>query len=159
MQQWLRRVLLVTICSLASTVALANSAQTKNQNHHKHFKELAAAVVQITLPEVDAKIRPDNTTEVYMDVSNRGQKEHDLVAASSPVAKQVQLHRFVVKQGHHEMVPISKIPVYQHELTHLQPGGFHVMLIGLKQHLIVGGHVPILLIFADGSWQQVYAKV
>jgi len=41
----------------------------------------------------------------------------------------------------------------------LQPGGYHVMLIGLKEQLMPGQQVELTLVFKDGSRAKVAAPV
>ena len=51
------------------------------------------------------------------------------------------------------------IPLPAGKTQKLEPGGYHVMLMDLKQPLTVGKTFPLTLKFKDGSSKQVTVKV
>ena len=57
------------------------------------------------------------------------------------------------------MLPQAKIPLTPAGVTKLEPGSWHVMLIGPKKVPVEGETVPLTLIFDDGSERQVEAVV
>jgi copper(I)-binding protein len=57
------------------------------------------------------------------------------------------------------MRKIELIELPAGKTTVLQPGGLHVMLIGLKQPLQEGGQIDLNLEYADGSQQQIDVPV
>lgn len=57
------------------------------------------------------------------------------------------------------MIPVKEIEVKPGSVVELQPGGYHVMLIGLKHSLEEGQMVPITLSFEKGGTVKVEAKV
>jgi len=99
------------------------------------------------------------STEVRMDIMNNSKKAIRIVAATSDAASQIQLHRFKKEDGKMIMRQISHIKVKPHHDKMLSYKGIHLMLIGLKKPLKANEVVPITLIFADGSYKQVNAKV
>lgn len=82
-----------------------------------------------------------------------------LVEADSDVANSVELHTHIHDNGVMRMRPVEKIDLKKGEAVTLQPGGLHVMLIGLKKSLKPGDKVEIDLKFSDGSEQKVMAPV
>lgn len=75
-----------------------------------------------------------------------------LVAASSPVAERVELHTHIMEGGIARMRQVEggiELPAETPIL--LQPGGLHIMLIGLKQPLKEGDTVQIGLTFANAA--------
>jgi hypothetical protein len=94
-----------------------------------------------------------------MVLHNMGEKGGALTAASSPVAEVVELHTHTMEDGMMRMRQVDKIDLPAGEVVKLQPGGLHVMMIGLKQQLIPDEKVPLTLIFEDGSSKQVEAPV
>ena len=62
-------------------------------------------------------------------------------------------------QGVMKMRQVEKIEVPAGSETVLEPGGYHVMLIGLKQSLELGQKVAITVNFDDGSSVPVEAEV
>ncbi|MES9991978.1 MAG: copper chaperone PCu(A)C [Candidatus Thiodiazotropha sp.] len=95
----------------------------------------------------------------FMVLHNKGDEGSALTAASSPAAEVVELHTHTMEDGMMRMRKVEKIDLPAGEAVSLQPGGLHVMLIGLKQQLAPDQNVPITLMFEDGSSVQVDAPV
>ena len=70
-----------------------------------------------------------------------------LVGASSPAAASVELHE--VASG--TMRPVGEIALPAGEAVALEPGGYHLMLLGLIDALEPGEEVPIVLELGDGT--------
>lgn len=136
----------------------ANSSMAMNQAAHP-AQELAANVVSIKQPIIDNQVTRNNATEVFMELINNGTEPHELIAATSPVASQVQLHATVMEHGQSTMEQVNGLTIKTHAEEDLQLGGLHVMLMGLKKPLVKNSIVPITLIFNDGSWKTINAKV
>lgn len=103
----------------------------------------------------DAYIRavpPGQPTSVsFMVLKNHSSEALVLVGAESAVAKAVELHTHTMKEGMMRMRQVEKIDLPAGETVQLQPGGLHVMLIGLQQKLVPGEQIDMALLFADGS--------
>jgi hypothetical protein len=121
--------------------------------------EIASDAVHINTPEVKAISKSEHSTEVFMDLVNLGNKTHTVIAAVSPVAKEIQLHKTIKENGKSMMQQVNHIKVPSHKDKFLHEGGMHVMLIGLKEKLEKGQNIPITLVFADGSDITINAKV
>ena len=74
-----------------------------------------------------------------------------LVAVQSPVAGVVEIHEMVMEKDIMRMRPISGLDLAAGRTFELKPGGYHVMLMDLKQPLKGGDQVPITLVFEDGT--------
>ena len=96
---------------------------------------------------------------VFMTLENDGDRRHALVSAASNVADTVELHEHVHKDGMMQMRQVSKIDIPAGGKTVLKPGGYHIMVIGLKHPLTSGANVPVTLTFADGTALHVDAPV
>ena len=68
-----------------------------------------------------------------------------LVSASSPVAGVVEIHTMSMNNGVMTMRPIPRLELPAGKAVQLAPGGYHVMLMDLKQPLKTGEVVPITL--------------
>jgi periplasmic copper chaperone A len=68
-----------------------------------------------------------------------------LVGASSPVAGRVQVHMMKMQDGVMIMREMKSLPLPKGKTVELAPGGYHIMLMELKQPLKAGEHVPITL--------------
>ena len=74
-------------------------------------------------------------------------------------AEVVELHTHSMKDGMMQMRRVEKIDIPAGAETKLQPGGLHVMMIGLKQELKPEQEVTLTLVFEDGSKAEVTAPV
>ena len=66
----------------------------------------------------------------------------------SPVASTAELHQTVEEAGVMKMKPVPALVLEPGKSVTLKPGGYHVMLMGLKAPLKQGEHFPITLYFA-----------
>lgn len=74
-----------------------------------------------------------------------------LVSASSPVAGVVEIHEMAMEKDVMRMRAIPGLELPAGKTTELKPGGYHVMLMDLKQQLKAGETVPVTLVFEDAA--------
>lgn len=74
-----------------------------------------------------------------------------LVAAQSPVAGVVEIHEMAMEKDIMKMRQIPGLDLAAGRTMELKPGGYHVMLMDLKQQLKGGEQVPITLVFEDDA--------
>ncbi len=99
-------------------------------------------------------------TAAFLVIDNETEEDVVLQSASSPVAGIVQLHEMAEVDG--EMVMRETpdgILVKAGGGQLLQPGGYHVMLMGLQRELAPGDEVDLTLTFSDGTTRVVTAPV
>ena len=74
-----------------------------------------------------------------------------LTGVSSPVAGVAEVHEMKMDGDVMKMraVPVIELPAGR--TLELKPGGYHLMLMDLKQSLPVGSTVPVTLVFRDGK--------
>ena len=84
---------------------------------------------------------------VYLDIANKGAVEDKLVGASSPVAEGVEIHLSTMEDGIHRMREVESIAVPAGGSATLAPGGYRIMLIGLKSMLMAEESFPVTLTF------------
>ena len=78
---------------------------------------------------------------IYLAMHNHGSETDQLTGASSDAAEVVQL------QNGTEVVEV--IPVYANTEFVFIPDGYHVMLVDLRQELLVGDEIEVVLQFRD----------
>jgi len=83
----------------------------------------------------------------FMAIRNNGTEADRLVSATSPAAPRMELHTHVRDGDVMRMRPVNDIPVPAGQTVRLQPGGLHLMFIGLSQELRRGQSVPVTLVF------------
>ena len=71
----------------------------------------------------------------------------------------MELHNHVLVDGMMRMREMASIYLDANDTKVLQPGGFHIMFIGLKQPLKHGESFPLELIYRDGSRDKVEVPV
>jgi copper(I)-binding protein len=122
---------------------------------------IAAQAADVSIGDPYARAVPPGqpNSAVFMSLENLSDRDQALVAAESPVSEIVELHTHVEEGGMMRMRRIDKIDIPTGETVTLQPGGLHVMLIGLKQPLDAGDTVDLTLVFEDGSRSTVQAPV
>ena len=83
-----------------------------------------------------------------------------LVSASSPVANVVEIHEMAMEGDVMKMRAIPGLDLPAGKAVDLKPGGYHVMLIDLKQQLKPGDMVPVTLVIEgkDGKRERVEVK-
>lgn len=96
----------------------------------------------------------------FMSISNSSDKDISLVSARSDASSVVELHTHDMKDGVMKMYQVPKINIKANSSTVLKPGGFHIMLIGLKtKPLKEEMNVEIELHFSNGQNLKVFAPV
>jgi len=118
----------------------------------------AAATVTVEKPFARKAIKAQRNSAAFMTLRNSGPAVA-IVAAESPVAEIVELHTHVHDNGVMRMRKIEKIELPAGGEVTLQPGGLHVMLLGLKQDLNEGERISVTLKFSDGSSKTIEAPV
>jgi copper(I)-binding protein len=129
--------------------------------------EAAAPDVQAGGPNVtvlEAWARPSPMSAgngaVYMSLANQGDRDDALLAVESDVAEAVELHETTMGENEvMRMQPVARIDVPAGGSTSLEPGGKHVMLIGLKQELSPGQTITLTLNFERSGPLIVEAEV
>jgi periplasmic copper chaperone A len=87
---------------------------------------------------------------VYVTVTDGGAPTA-LVSVATPIAAQAEMHQSLEQNGMMEMLPIKSLPIAPGSPITFSPGGYHIMLTGLRQPLSAGQTFPLTLTFADGS--------
>lgn len=102
-----------------------------------------AGEVKIEDPWVRGTVVGQMATGAFMTITAK--EGGALVAANSPVAGVVELHTMKMEGGVMTMRPIPRLDLPAGKAVQLAPGGYHVMLMDLKQPLKAGEVVPITL--------------
>ena len=122
---------------------------------------LAAGPGTITVGDAYARAVPPGqpNSAAFMTLTNPSDTPRALVSAHSPAAKTVELHTHVNEGGMMRMRRIERIEVPARGSVKLQPGGLHIMLIGLNDDLAPGSTADLTLTFDDGNQVEVKAPV
>ncbi len=108
--------------------------------------------------ETAAEARPV-TTAAYLVIQNPTDREDALVGVETAVAENVEIHAVIMDDGVMRMRRVDEIPIPAAGEAVLEPGGYHIMLIGLLDPLAVGDSVPLSLRLRNGRVMNVLAPV
>ena len=95
----------------------------------------------------------------YFTVKNPGPESDRLIAVESAGAQKVEMHEAITENGVAKMRPVAAIEIPAGGETALKPGGFHLMLIGLKEGLAEGMRIPATLTFEKSGKVEVELAV
>ena len=109
------------------------------------FAAPAPAQVEVKTPWVRATVPGQKTSSAYLVLKSA--EEVTFVGAESPVAAVVDLHEMRMDGNVMRMRAVPRLVLPRGKVLQLNPGGFHLMLTGLKQPLRKGDSVPITLRF------------
>lgn len=144
-QKKLVTALLLSLSSLTASL----SAQADN----------AAKQIEVVSPFVREVPPTAMATAAFMTLKNHSQQDIYLTKADSPAAKNVQLHTHTHDHGVMKMRQVPNIKVPANGEAHLQPGGYHIMLIKPVKPIKQGEKVKLTLTFNDGSHKTISAPV
>lgn len=96
----------------------------------------------------------------FLTIRNLGGTSDRIVAAKAGVSRKVELHTHIVDdQGVARMREIPAIELPAGETVTLEPGGLHVMFIGLEKPLEAGAHFPLTLVLEKTGEVQLDVEV
>jgi len=119
------------------------------------FVTAAAAAPPATSLRIEqawARETPPGATvaAAYLRIVNGGAADV-LRGASTPVAKQVELHSSTVENGMMRMRPMPELAIPARQTVAFKPGTLHIMLIDLARPLKAGERVHLTLMFRDAG--------
>jgi copper(I)-binding protein len=88
----------------------------------------------------------------FITITNKGTADDTLVAASSPLAGEVQLHEMQMKGSVMEMRALPNgVPIPAGKTVTFSPNGLHLMFMKLTGAFVKGKTVPVTLTFAKAG--------
>ncbi len=106
-----------------------------------------AAQVKVGDPWVRATVPQQKATGAFMSLT--AEKGTRLVEAKSPVAGVVEIHEMAMENNVMKMRAVPGLDLPAGKPVELKPGGYHVMLMDLKEQMKDGQSVPITLVVED----------
>ncbi len=102
--------------------------------------------LKIKDPYARATVAAQKAGGGFVKIDNAGAADK-LIGASSPAAKEMQLHMMSMEGHVMKMREVQAIDVPAKGSVELQPGGLHLMFIDLKAPLKAGDQIPVKLKF------------
>jgi len=131
--------LLVVLAFLLTACAPASGGPVAAQNGIEIYGPWARAAVT-------------DVSGAYMLIKNTASAADKLVSVSSDVAEMVQIHETTMDNGVMSMREVPgglEIPAGGEAI--LKPGGYHIMLMGLKRELKAGEAISVTLVFENAG--------
>ncbi|WP_166390578.1 copper chaperone PCu(A)C [Nocardioides ochotonae] len=148
--------------ALAGALVLSACGEDTEPAEQSGSAATSGPEIVVTDPWVRATDGAEDTTmtAAFMDLANQGDEGVSLVSASSDVAGTVEIHEMANVDGKAVMQEAEDgVELKARGGQLLQPGGYHVMLMGLTEELAAGDEVELTLEFSDGSTQEITAPV
>lgn len=135
----------------------------------KQFLLACAALVSLSAPALAGDIavtgdvysyataKSQKNGAVFLEISNGTPKDIHLISANTDVSSTTEIHTMSMDDGIMEMRRLEKLTVAAEQSASLEPGGDHIMIMGLHSPLKEGSKFPITLNFDNG--QSVSATV
>lgn len=114
-------------------------------SHHVTYTE---AYIRAMAPE-------QTSTAAYMIIENKSDKPITIVGVASEDAATVMMHKTVEKKGRARMEHLHELVVPAHGKLILQPGGEHLMLMGMPEPLVPTDNVTLIITYSDKSTSTV----
>ncbi len=96
---------------------------------------------------------------VYMVLHNISEAQQVLTEIKGDIAEHIGLHQSLMANGMMKMQPVKSLVIPPNAKFELKPGGYHIMLMGLKRQLREGENFQLTLYFSDGSSKQIKVPV
>ncbi len=142
MKKYLRLCLLYFV-----SIVNVSTAQTTAIN----TDSLLATGIEIIDAYVQVPISGQKYTAVFGVLKNTGKQPKYLVGVTTGNAAHAEIHSHTVVDGLMRMRQVKQIDVAAGTQVAFTPGGYQIMLFGVKSVLRTGTYVALTLEFSDGS--------
>jgi copper(I)-binding protein len=96
---------------------------------------------------------------LFMQLRNAGDEELVIEGASSPLCERVEIHRTVLEEGMARMIAQPELRLAPGETLSLEPGSYHLMLIGPHRALVAGDELEVVIRYNGAHEQAIMAPV
>ena len=121
--------------------------------------EYTAGPITILQPHARATVGAQPTGAGYMTLQNRGGADRLVAAAAATVSSTVELHSMTMDAGMMRMRRLESIELPARATVALEPGGLHMMFVGLKAPLKAGGSFPLTLRFEKAGEAKIQVRI
>lgn len=156
MRRWLALAPLLLALALAGCGTERTSVAPEGGGSSPAGVEILDGWVRATTGTEDPSM-----TGAFMSIENHTDSAVTLTGARTEVARKVELHEMVPGDDGAMVMQETdggiEVPAGGH--VHLQPGGMHVMLMGLTGELAVGDEIDLAVELSDGSTRELTLPV
>ncbi|PCI27743.1 MAG: hypothetical protein COB67_07860 [SAR324 cluster bacterium] len=119
--------------------------QMQMSDHNMH--QAGSNAIHVGMPWTRAVAEGQKTGAAYMHLHNKGEVTDYLLGVETDVAEVVEVHEVGMDDGMMTMRPVEQIELKADQMVELKPGGYHIMLIGMKRALNEGEKINLTLKF------------
>jgi len=132
------------------------SAQTSTTILPENSSEDVVGIMNAWVRETDAAAEANAG---YMTLLNVADEDVTLVNIESEAFEKIEMHQMAIVEGLMKMRQVNERIIRANGQARFAPGGWHLMLLGPRQHLIAGAAVHMTLVFESGVRQTVTVTV
>lgn len=111
-----------------------------------------AANISVTDAWARATMPGQKVSGAYMQI--KADADARLLSVSSPAIPRVEVHEMKMDGDVMRMREVKEISLPKGKTVSLEPGGFHLMLMNLKQPIAAGETIPLTLVVESGGKRQ-----
>ncbi|MDX1706432.1 copper chaperone PCu(A)C [Pseudidiomarina sp.] len=123
------------------------------------ISSVQAADIEVSNAWVKETIPGTENGAGYFTLTNQSNKPAILIGAKTDAARAVEVHQHVLTEGMMRMRRVPELTIAGGQTIVFQPGGYHLMIFGVKSPFVIGGQVEFSLHFADGDQVSIQADV
>lgn len=105
--------------------------------------------IQITDAWIRAVPSSSDLTVGFMVIENKSPQDNALLAVETAAADTVEIHEMAYENEMMKMRPVSEVVIPGGSKAELKPGGYHLMLFGMKSQPAENDSVFLTLYFKD----------
>lgn len=116
----------------------------------------AFAHVTVSNPWARATVAQQQASGVFMELRSAHDKAQ-LVGVKTEAATTAEVHEMRMEENVMKMRAVPSVDLPSGQTVSLKPGGYHIMLMGLKKPLVAGQNVDLVLevVHADGAKESI----
>jgi len=126
-------------------VSLLGSAEALAHDHQMIDKVKPKQSIMVHRPWSRALPPVARNGAAYLMLHNNSAKPDRLLSASSPIAQSVMFHQNVSQGNSVSMAHVNDMVIKPRSMIEFKPGGYHLMLMGLKRPLVAGEYFELTL--------------
>ncbi len=100
-----------------------------------------------------------NPAAVYFDLSYNGDTAGLLSAVAVEGAANTMMHQYGERDLKVQMIPLDPVPLTKGSKIAFEPGGKHIMAMGVSDELAAGGKTDVTVVLGSGDKTTVEAEI
>ncbi|MEO0444358.1 MAG: copper chaperone PCu(A)C [Pseudomonadota bacterium] len=148
----INKIMLIALVGLAMLFTLFFFDNSKPTPTVEHTETVRHVLGKATSPGV-------LTTAVYFEIVNTDEIDWVLIGGNTDIAENVEIHEHALIDGLTQMRKIDSITIKKQSSLLFEPGGYHIMLIGLKKQLRSDEKINLSLQFQNREQEDLIVDI